>query len=409
MTTLASLARRFPSAARADFRWYWLGMFFYSFGMQSRVVIGGWLIYKLTGSALSLGWYIGTWGLAAFLLSFVGGTLSDRLNLRSVLIASRAVAAAALFALYLLVLGNRLTFWQLLLFSFANGMVVSFEYPARTAIVPKIIPPTELTSGFGLSYTAQNLASIIGPALVGPIIDHVGVDAAILVTGTIVLFSSFSSLPIPSAPCAPSATARRGTVWRGVLDGLQHVRAEQALLAVEAFLLAYVLLVMPYRDMLPAVAADVLHVGATGLGFLSAAASSGALLGTIILSSLGEVRPRGLFLLGAALLDSVGLIFFSQSRVLGLSLLLLAAAGIGYGFFIPLSNTLLQAYANPEMRARVIGMNMFVWSLSPLGSILVGAVADRLGPGTGILISAAIATVVFLYGVSLSPRTRNLA
>mgnify|MGYP005838380813 CR=1 FL=1 len=402
------LGRRFPSAQRVDFRWYWLGMFCYSFGMQSRAVIAGWLIYQLTGSALSIGWYIGTWGLAAFFLSFFGGTLIDRLNLRLVLVVARGVAALALTILFLLVRADQLAFWHLLLFNLVNGAVAAFEYPARTAVVPKLVPGQELTGAFGLAYTAQNLAAIVGPALVGPIMDRVGAAPALLVTAAVMWSSALSILPIRPNLCDPVADSRRAPVLRGLLDGLRHILATPVLLGAEVLILLYALLMMPYRDILPAIAADVLRTGATGLGLLSSALSTGALLGTLFLSAAGEIRPRGLYFLGAALLESVLLSLFAISRVFALSLGLLALAGIGHGFFIPLSNTLLQAYAAPEMRGRVIGMNMFVWSLQPLGTIAIGAAADRIGPAWALLGSVVSAAAIYLSALVASQRMRTL-
>ena len=230
-------------------------------------------------------------------------------------------------------------------------------------------------------------------------------SAAILVTAIIMSLSALFLLPIPSVSGAPDPLSRRAGVWRGLVDGLRYVAREPALRAVQLFLFVYVILAMPYRDILPAIAATVLEVGASGLGLLSSAVSIGALLGTVILSSVGEIRPRGRLYLAAGLLDGLGVLLFSRSHYFPLSLLLLAISGLGHGFFIPLSNTLLQAYAEPSMRARVIGMNMFVWSLQPFGTIAIGAAADRIGPAWALFISATIACGVFGFGLLSSPTT----
>jgi MFS family permease len=384
-------------------------MFFYGFAMQSRGLITGWLIYKLTGSSLSLGWYIGTWGVAAFLLSFIGGTICDRFSLQRVIIIARAVAGVGLAGILVLAALGRLGFLHLLIFNLVNGAVAAFEYPARTAIVPKLVPQEEFTSAFGLSYTAQNLSFIIGPAMIGPILDNISPTAALLVTTLAMLLSVLCMAPVRRDHGQQAASVKRVSLAGGLVDGLKHVRAQVALMAVEGFLLIYVLMLMPYRDLLPAIAADVLRVSATGLGLLSSANNLGALLGTVIVSSLGQMRRRGLLFLVAALLEGIGLLLFARSSIFGLSLMLLGIAGLGHGFFIPLSNTLLQAYAAPEMRARVIGVNMFVWSLQPLGTIALGAIADDIGPGRAVFISAVLAVVIFVGGLSLSKRMRELA
>lgn len=406
--TLARAIRFFPAIGRTEFRWYWLGMFTYSFGMQSRMVITGWLIYQLTGSALSLGWYIGTWGVAAFLFSLVGGAFGDRLAPRRVVIAFRILAGSGLLLIYALWVTGYLHLWHMLVFNFFNGLVSAFEYPARTALVSQIIPREDLTSTFGLSYMAMNLASIIGPASMGFVTEGLGAEWTLLIMGAIMVLGGVFVLPVHSGDGADDGVATRETVLRDTIQGVRYIWENKALLAVEACLFIYVVFLVPYRDMMPAVAQDVLGVGASGLGLLTSAVSVGGLLGTLVVSAKGELRPRGLFLLGSALLEGVGVAFFARSRVFGLSLLLLAAAGLGRGLFIPLNNTLLQVYARREMRARAVGMNMFIWSLQPFGSIALGALSDRLGPSIAIFGAALTGAGLLLVSGLSSARLRRL-
>jgi MFS family permease len=409
---LVHLQGRFPALAQSEFRWYWFSMLGYSFGMQARGVIVGWLIYQLTGSALSLGWYFGTWGLGALICSFFGGAFCDRYGSRRVVIGFRLLSALALLSLFALDLFGWLAFWQLLAFNLVNGVVSAFEYPARTSLIAEIIDEEALTSGFALTYTAMNAASIIGPATMGWVTEALGARPALLITGLIVLSGVLTVLPInlgnrASDDCDPEGDEER-SVLADVTQGLRHVFHDPNLRLVEGVLLIYVLILVPYRNMLPAVAADVLQVGASGLGLLSSAISVGALLGTLFLSTLGEVRPRGAFLLGSALFKCLGVLVFSQSRWMGLSLLVLGIAGIGRGIFIPLNNTLLQVHAPPGLRARVVGMNMTIWSLMPLGSVVVGALADQIGTGQAILISAGLGGVLLLLFGLLVPRLRQM-
>ena len=402
------LGRRFPVLRQGVFLWYLLGMFCNSFGMQARGVIVGWLIYDLTGSALSLGWYIGTWGVSALIFSFVGGAFSDRYGSRQTVLWFRLLSASALLGLYALARTGNLAFWHLLVFNLINGAVSSFEYPARTALLASIVPRDQITTCFGLSYTAMNMASILGPATMGWATDTIGTEWALLITGLVVSVGVFAVIRVRGDECGPVVAARTSSVASNIAEGFRYVLREKNLMAMEVLLLVYVVLLMPYRDIMPAVAADVLGAGASGLGLLSSAMSVGALAGTVIISTVGTARRRGILLVVSALIQTVGVLAFSQSRLLGFSLLALGAAGVGHGLFIPTNNSLLQAIAIPEMRARVVGLNMSVWSLSPLGSILVGGLADQIGPGMAIMASAALALLLFLAAGLLMPQLSRI-
>lgn len=401
---------RFPALKQTEFRLYWLGMLGYSFGMQARGVIVGWLIYQLTGSALSLGWYISTWGAGALIFSLIGGGLSDRIGPRPVVIGFRFLSASILLILAGLAYTDMLVFWHLLVFNFINGAVSSFEYPARSSLLTDLIPKAHLTRGFGVSYTAMNIASIVGPAAMGWVTDALGPNPALLITGLVVLSSSLVILPIKAggAEEQPEGVAQPSMSLKSVGEGLRHILSDPGLLAMESLLLLYVVVLIPYRDIMPVVAADVLQVGASGLGLLSSALSVGALMGTLLISAVGEMRPRGAFLLGAAALHALGALAFSQSQVFLLSVATLAVAGMGQGIFVPLNNTLLQARAQQGMRARSVGINMMVWSLGPIGSIMISGLADRVGPGGATFTAASLA----LLGVGLFalfvPRLRRL-
>ncbi|NLS78138.1 MAG: MFS transporter [Chloroflexi bacterium] len=406
--SMARLSKRFPALAHVDFRWYWGGLFCYSFAMQARTVIVSWLVYELTGSALSLGWSLATWGLAGVLFSLVGGVFSDRYGARRVVIAFRVLSAAGLLAVALLAATDQLAFWHLLVLSFVNGVVSAFEYPARTALVSGIVPRQELTGGFALTYSAMNLAYIIGPMSMGVVTERAGAEWALLITGLINLLGALLILPVGRGVAQAPTTPVRASFLRDALAGLRHVTQNRALAVVQLTLLIYVVLLMPYRDILAAVAADVLKTGASGLGVLSGAMNAGALLGSVALSLAGEIKRRGKALLAAALFAAVGAAVFGRSEVFALSALLLVIAGIGQGFFIPLDNTLLQTYAAPEMRARVVGVNMFIWSLGPIGTIAIGALADRVGAGLAVTTFAAVSAALFVVAAAAMPRLRRL-
>ena len=110
----------------------------------------------------------------------------------------------------------------------------------------------------------------------------------------------------------------------------------------------------------------------------------------------------------AAIVEGVGAALFARSPSLLLSMGLLAIGGLGRGFFIPYNNALLQSNADPRMRARVVGMNMLVWSFQPLGTIAMGAAADRIGPGMAMFAFASASAALLLVAGAAMPGLRRM-
>jgi MFS family permease len=157
---------------------------------------------------------------------------------------------------------------------------------------------------------------------------------------------------------------------------------------------------MPYAVLMPIFADQILHGGARGLGVLMGATGVGALLAALTLAARSGLRGLGYFVGWAALAFGVALIAFSQSRNFLLSVALLVPVGYGMMLETTSSNTLIQAMVPDELRGRVLAVyTMMFMGMAPLGSLLAGFLADRIGsPWTLSLggIIAIIAAIIFL-------------
>jgi len=151
---------------------------------------------------------------------------------------------------------------------------------------------------------------------------------------------------------------------------------------------------MPYSVLMPAIAEKTLHGGAHTLGFLMSAAGLGALAGAIYLASRRSVIGLGRVTAVSTLAFGAGLVAFSRSGSLVLSLLLLMPVGGGMMVQLAATNTLLQTLVDEEMRGRVMGFYaMALFGTIPFGSLLAGALAQRIGtPDT--LLAGGLACVV---------------
>jgi predicted MFS family arabinose efflux permease len=162
----------------------------------------------------------------------------------------------------------------------------------------------------------------------------------------------------------------------------------------------------PYLVLLPLFARNVYGWGESGLSLLMGTAGAGALVGALSLAYLGDVRRKGLLLLGSLLAGGAGITGFAASGSPWAALPLLFAAGMSMVCFFALGNTVLQQLVNEEMRGRV----MSIWLLTfigtmPFGSFLSGAAADRFGPRPTL---AACGLVILLFGLTVAARSPRL-
>ena len=153
--------------------------------------------------------------------------------------------------------------------------------------------------------------------------------------------------------------------------------------------------------MMPVIARDVLHVGAAGLGVLSAASGVGSALSTIAVSSLGDFRHKGALLVATALGAGVTLILFAFSTWFAASLVLVALVGGCLMAYDVTMGTMLQLISLDEMRGRVLGIYGLTFGFTPVGGFFVGALATALTASIAVGMGGAL-IVVYVAAIARS-------
>ncbi len=377
------------------------------FGGQSISLIGtwmtriatSWLVYRLTGSA----WLLGLVGFAgqipSFLLAPFAGVLVDRWNRHRLLVVTQILAMLQSAALAVLALTGVITVTHVLLLSLFQGLINSFDMPARQAFVVEMVESrADLANAIALNSSMVNAARLLGPSIGGGVIAAVGEGWCFALDAISYLAVIASLLLMRLAPRPPrAAEAEAPRVLPELREGLAYV-ARSAPIRSILLLLAIVSLVgMPYTVLMPIFASQILHGGPHTLGFLMAATGVGALAGAIYLASRSTVLGLGRLIAWMAALFGAGLIGFSLSRSLWLSLLLLLATGTGFMVQMAASNTVLQTLVEDDKRGRVMSFYMMAFmGTAPFGSLLAGGVAHRIGApatlaagGVGCILAAA--------------------
>ena len=165
---------------------------------------------------------------------------------------------------------------------------------------------------------------------------------------------------------------------------------------------------MPYVFLIPVFAADILKVGPAGLGWLNAMVGIGALMGALSVASVSNLHRKGIAMIALVIFLGLILSLFAFSGLYYLSLALLLGVGFGNQGYTTLNNTLLQTNSAPEMRGRVMSLNLAIWGMTPLGVLPIGAVSGVVGAPLAVGISAMLMIAATLILTVWRPQLRRL-
>lgn len=353
-------------------------------------VAQAWLVYRLTGSAVLLG----TVGFASqvpvFLLSPIGGVVADRRDRRRVLLATQSASMVLALGLALLTLSGRIEVWQLLALAAMLGVANGFDIPARQSFVVELVGRQDLVNAIALNSSMFNGARIVGPAIAGIVVAAVGEGYCFLANAVSYLAVLASLLAIRLPPRARLAPARSSPAAQ-ILEGWRFVAGTSPIRALLLLLGLVSLTGMPYAVLMPVIAEDVLHAGASGLGLLMGASGTGALIGALVLARRTSLRGLGSWVAWAALAFGAALVAFSLSRQFWLSVVLLLPVGFSMLLQMSSSNTLIQSMVPDELRGRVMSAySMMFMGMSPLGALLAGTLAEAVGAPATIAIGGGV-------------------
>jgi MFS family permease len=394
--------------AHRNYRLFFAGQGISLVGTWITRVATSWLVYRLTGSAAVLG-LVGFAGqIPTFLLAPFAGVWVDRSSRYRVLVVTQVLSMLQSFALAWLALAGTITVTRILLLSAFQGVVNAFDTPARQAFVVDMVEDrADLPNAIALNSSMVNGARLIGPSVAGVLITVAGEGWCFLLDGVSYVAVIVSLMMMRLATAAP-----RGREKRVLLELREGFRYAFGFAPIRSLLLLITLISvmgMPYTVLMPLIADQVLQGGPHTLGFLMGATGVGALAGAVYLASRRSVLGLGRVIAAAAILFGCGLIAFSLSRTLALSLVLMVVTGTGFMVQLAASNTVIQTIVREEMRGRVMAFyTMAFMGTAPFGSLLAGGLAARSGAPHTILLGGG---VCILGGVAFSrqlPRLREL-
>jgi MFS family permease len=395
-----ALPRTFAALANRDYRLLWLGTLGSFTAMQMQQVARGYLAYDLSGSAAVLGVVGLAGGLPMLVFSLFGGVVADRVAKRNLLLVTQASTGLVALLTAVLVGTGLITIWQLILLGVLQGIVFSFNMPARQAILAELVAPDEMMNAMALNNAGMNVTRIFGPALAGFLIavPFVGL------TNVFYFMAACYLLPVGTLLQIRPRSGDKGRIKAPMLHeftaGLAYIARHEVLGMLLLLGLVPIILGFPYQMLLPVFASDaVFAVGARGLGLMSAATGIGALAGALAVASAAEVRGRGRLQLLAGAGFGVSLLGFGIAPSFPIALLALAMVGFTGSVYQSLNSTLIMTSSEPAYHGRVMSVNLMGFSLMPVAALPMGVVADHVGAPPTIAVCG-LAVTLFVVGVA---------
>jgi MFS family permease len=371
----------FRALRHRNYRLFFVGQLISLVGTWMQSVAQSWLVYRLTGSAVLLGTVGFASQIPVFLLSPLGGVVADRHERRRILLLTQSASMVLAFALAVLTLTGRVQVWHVMTLAALLGVANGFDIPTRQAFVVELVGRQDLVNAIALNSSMFNGARIVGPAVAGVVVAAVGEGWCFFANAVsyVAVLGSLLAIRVATREPPPPGTSP----FAQIVEGWRFVTRTRPILALLLLLGLVSLTGMPYATLMPVMAEDVLHAGVSGLGFLMGAAGSGALLAALVLARRTSLKGLGGWVASAALAFGVALIAFSLSRQFWLSVALLLPVGFAMMLQMSSSNTLIQSMVPDALRGRVMSAySMMFMGMAPLGALLAGTLAERIGaPG----------------------------
>lgn len=368
-----------------------------------QMVAEGWLVYQLSSSTFVLGLVRFLNTIPVTLFSLVGGAIADRMDKRRILMATQTISMLLAFALAGLVASGMVKVWHVAALGLCLGLANAFDIPTRQSFVVEMVGKEDLMNAIALNSSMFNGSRVFGPAVAGLLIGAVGIATCFFINGLsfVAVIIGYFMMRLPAAA---RTNGPHESIGSATMTAVRHVVHHRTLRAVLALVSVVSLFGLPYSVLMPVFARDVLHVGATGYGYLLAANGAGAFLGAMTLAMLGDYPQKRRLVFGGLFGFSAMIFAFTFSRSAWLSAVLLICAGWFQIVFFATANTLVQLRSPDELRGRIMGMYSLCFvGLSPFGSLLTGAAAKWMSASVAIAIGAVICVVAGLITMWLVP------
>lgn len=377
-----------------NFRFLWLSNLFFLGGNWALTLVLGWLVFETTGSELLLAIFSAV-RLSPMWLGPISGLMADRYD-RVLIIKIASVWSVIMIAgLAILVSLDATPYWLLLVAGFATGMSQSPTQPARNSLILQLVGRENLANANALNSMGMGITQAIAPAVGGAIISALDASVALWYCcfWYVLAFVLISQIKIVRQTVRFDPTP----IWPMLTDGLRIVMRNQLTRTMIIVTLAANILIWPvYQSFMPVFAGDVLDLGPAGLGQLMMFAGLGNFIGSFVIASLGDFRNKGAVFMYGSMIWGTGWAIFGLSESAAISFGLILAIGTLSAAFGVLQATLMLMTSVPEVQGRALGIMELAIGAMPIGTLLLGAIAQSVGVGITTFVSGGLFVIILV-------------
>ncbi len=376
----------FRSLHYRNYRLFFSGQTISLIGTWMQTIAMSWLVYRITNSPFVLGVVAFSSQIFNFILGPFIGVFVDRYNRHRILIVTQILSMIQAFILFFLVEQKLIAVWHIIVLSMFLGIINSLDVPARQSFVVDMVEKKEdLGNAIALNSFMFNFARIIGPSVSGIIIGIGGESFCFFLNG-------LSYIPVIIALLLMKIARRNiknpeQDVVKALKEGFKYSFGSMPIKIILFLTGITSLMGMSYVVLMPVFAVNIFGGQAQDYGYLMGAIGVGALLGTIYLASHTSIASLTRKITAASALFGITLVLFGLSKNLWLSVVILAFVGFSMMIQLASSNTVLQSIIEDSKRGRVMSLYaMALMGVSPFGSLLAGALANKIGAPNTIII-----------------------
>lgn len=397
----------FAALGYYNYRLWFVGQLVSLVGSWMQTTAQGFLVYQLTGSPAYLGIVAFAAGVPSWIFMLFGGVVADRIPRRTLLMITQTSMMVLAFVLAGLTFAGIVQPWQIVVLAFGVGVANAFDAPARQSFVLEMVDREHMSNAIALNSTMFQMSTVVGPAAAGLLYALVGPAWCFMINGLSYLAVIVALWMMNIQPMPVKAMQKRAA--EQLKEGLTYVVHHsliRTLIAIAAFVSLFGL---AFVTLLPAWSVEVLGGDAATNGLMQSARGVGALIGALMIASLGNFRWKGKLLTIGTFAFPLTLIVFAFIRSVPLALLALVAAGWGFMVLFNMLNTILQGIVEDDLRGRVMSIyTLTFFGGMPIGALWAGAMAEHYGEPLTVILGAVISLVFAGFVYWRIPKVRAL-
>lgn len=366
-----------------------------------------WLAWELTKSGFWVGAVAAADALPVLLFGPVGGVLADRMDRRKIAIATQATLVVISILLTLFTFAGLMTIWLLLAMALARGVTFSFWQPVRLALMPNLVPRSEISTAIALNSSTFNAAQFVGPALAAILLPLGGPGLAFFVN----IFAGGAmvwALANIDVPLHAGSKVARGTFLGDALAGIRYGASHPGIGPMLLLLLALGTMIRPLTELLSALAGSVFLLEVAGFSVMASSLGIGAMAGAIWMLRRGNKDGITEIALLSGLAGGTAAFLIVNVTWLPFAMLCLAVLGFSMTSGGIATQQVVQFAVPDAMRGRVLGLFGMIFRSGPaLGALAMGRIGDVVGLGWPVTVGSLIGLAIYTYAYSRRIRLRE--